>query len=90
MKITRQDGSIKMEPVVWVRSISTLFYETACGSGTTAVGLVEAVRNGVDVNIPVLQPSGMQINIEVGFDGDRFSDAFISGPIEQIHPLAQF
>jgi len=89
MLLTRSGGVIQMEPIVWVKSIQTLFYETACGSGTTAVGLVEALKNGQSVNIPIIQPSGIPISISVSFDGQQFIGARISGPIQQLTPLAQ-
>ena len=37
---------LKINPVVWVKAINTLFYETACGSGTTATCMVEAYESG--------------------------------------------
>lgn len=79
-----EDGKLKIDPVVWVRSIQTFFYETACGSGTTAVGLVEALRNGGSVQRSVTQPSGMSIDVSVDFDGEQFNSAVISGPVEQL------
>lgn len=72
----------QIRPVVWVREIQTLFYETACGSGTTAVGLVEALKEKKSIEIPVLQPSGLPITISVSFDGKKFEEARVSGPIE--------
>ena len=82
MFLSRSNDGIKMRPVVWVRDIKTLFDETACGSGTTAVGLVEALKQGKSVNLPVIQPTGMVINIKVDFDGKEFGRAVISGPIQ--------
>jgi diaminopimelate epimerase len=82
MFVTPTKTGINMRPVVWVRDISTLFYESACGSGTTAVGLLEAFKRGQSLNLPVIQPTGMPINIKVDFDGTRFNEAIISGPIE--------
>lgn len=82
MFLSRSNDGIKMRPVVWVRDIKTLFDETACGSGTTAVGLVEALKQGKSVNLPVIQPTGMVINIKIDFDGKEFGRAVISGPIQ--------
>lgn len=45
MFVSRQDEILKIDPVVWVRDIKTLFYETACASGTTAVGLIETLNS---------------------------------------------
>jgi len=80
--IQKTSEVFQIRPVVWVRGIQTLFYETACGSGTTAVGLVEALKARQSIKIPVLQPSQFPITIEVSFDGKKFKEAKISGPIE--------
>lgn len=72
-------------PVVYVRDADTLYYETACGSGTTALGLTLAEQKGVSINdVPIIQPSGMLIKFSVDYDGDKFGYAQISGPIEQL------
>lgn len=89
MFLTRTADSIKMRPVVWVRDIKTLFYETACGSGTTAVGLLEAIKQGNSVKLPVIQPSEMPINISVEYTDGSFKRAVISGPVEVIIQSAE-
>lgn len=33
----KEEEVVKINPIVWVKEIDTLFYETGCGSGTTAV-----------------------------------------------------
>lgn len=76
------DKGIKIKPVVWVRDIQTLFYETACGSGTTAVGLLEALKADSSITVPVIQPTNIPIEIKVNYNGNEFKDAFISGPLE--------
>ena len=75
-------NGFQIKPVVWVRNIDTLFYESACGSGTTALGLVLAKNNNSGIKVPVVQPSGMTIDIEIDFDGKEFKSAQIKGPIE--------
>lgn len=72
-------SGVKIRPVVFVRDINTLFYESACGSGATAVGLLEALKKGGSVNLPVVQPTGMLINVRVSFNGTEFEQAIISG-----------
>lgn len=57
----REDG-LKMDPVVWVKSINTFFYETSCGSGSIAV----AIATG---STSVIQPSGKAIQIKVDNGG---------------------
>lgn len=55
----KQYGIISIDPVVWVRDIQTLFYETACASGTTAIALAETIRleRKSRAEFSVLQPS---------------------------------
>lgn len=87
MLISKLKSELYVNPIVWVKEIKTLFYETACGSGTTAVGLVEAKRAGKSIDISVIQPSGMPIRSQVTYDGKKFIDARISGPIKEIIPM---
>jgi diaminopimelate epimerase len=73
----------EIKPVVWVRDIRTIFCETACGSGTAALGLAISKEEKKSIQIDVLQPSGMKITISVDFNKskDRFENAIISGPV---------
>lgn len=65
MFVKKQNGVISINPVVWVRDIKTLFYETACASGTTAVALAEAIRSKRKSRamFSVLQPSGKLLKV---------------------------
>jgi diaminopimelate epimerase len=47
-----------MTPLVLVREAGTLVWETACGSGSTAVGAWRARRAGRDLETEVRQPGG--------------------------------
>lgn len=79
----KNDNSIFMEPIVWVRDIETLFYETACASGTTAVGLFLAkYKKTANQPISIKQPSGKNINVEIKVKNNSIYDATINGPIE--------
>lgn len=72
-------------PVVYVRDIDTLFLESACGSGTAALGLVLASRSGSSIKeIPVIQPSGLPIKVSVVFENNRFGYTEIKGPIQMV------
>lgn len=76
-------GGWRIAPIVYVRAIDTLFMETACGSGTTALGLVLAQKLGSSINtIPIMQPSLLPINVSIVYDRKSFIYAQISGPIE--------
>lgn len=77
------DDSYKLDPIVWVRDIKTLFYETACASGTTAFGLMLSKQNRQSLkNQKILQPSGLYLLITTKLDARKFNNAFIEGPIE--------
>lgn len=83
MYMTNNESGLSLVPIVYVRDIDTLFYESACGSGTTAVGMVVAKNTNSSIEIPIMQPSGLAITIKVDFDG-KFNYAEISGPIEKL------
>ena len=65
MFVSQRNNGLKIDPIVWVRDIKTLFYETACASGTTAVALAKAVRakNKSKTAISILQPSGKLLKV---------------------------
>lgn len=75
------DG-IKIHPCVRVSAINTMFYETACGSGTIATGLVSAYVNKASITLPLLQPSGHKITATVKQQDMVVTDARISGIIQ--------
>lgn len=68
---TDDKGETAIQPVVYVRSIETLFYETACGSGTVAVALVQYFKSGQAVNMKLKQPSGQWISANVDENGAK-------------------
>ena len=78
-----ENGTLKIHPVVYVSSIDTLFYESGCGSGTTALAMVKAIQeNSSQTNLEVIQPSQMPIIVNVEFNNNEFKSAKISGPVE--------
>lgn len=81
----KEGNNWRITPIVYVKAVDTLYAETACGSGTTALGLVLALQNGESINdLPILQPTGLPINVSVEFDGTTFKYAQISGPVEKL------
>ena len=78
-----RDDKYAMHPHVFVRDTGTLYYETACGSGTTAVGLLLSKQSGKSLgDIEICQPSGMSIFVSVERTEKEFLYAYIDGPIE--------
>ncbi|MBD3247991.1 hypothetical protein GF382_01715 [Candidatus Falkowbacteria bacterium] len=57
---TREESKqIYIRPVVWVKDVDSYYYETSCGSGSIAIGLIK--KKSVDV----VQPSGDTISVEL-------------------------
>lgn len=82
MFTTEQKNYFDLEPVVWVRDIETLFYETACASGTTALGLwILKQSNKKKIILRVKQPSKQTISITASKTDKLFTYARIDGPI---------
>ena len=84
MFVRKVEGLLFIYPVVWVRDIQTLFYETACGSGSTAVAMLRAYEKQSSVREKIFQPSGGFIEVEVDFKKNKFLSAMIIGPVKLI------
>lgn len=86
MFVEKQSSELVLRPVVWVRDIETILYETACASGTTAVGLCESLKNKNDYfKTSVQQPSGQSMSIEIIKNGQWFRKATIDGPVSILY-----
>lgn len=83
--VRKNGDSYEIVPVVYVRDAGTEFLETACGSGTTALGLVLAKNKRSSVTeVPITQPSGKTIKVSVDFDGAKFGYAQIQGEVDRL------
>jgi diaminopimelate epimerase len=56
---------------VWVNRVGTFFDETACGSGSCAIGVAAAAAARGAIRLPVRQPSGEIIETFAGYDPAR-------------------
>ena len=65
MFLERFNDTMKMHPIVHVKKTQTLYYETACGSGTAAVGVVLCSQGAGEDEISIMQPSSKVINVTV-------------------------
>ena len=80
---TDLEGVLEMEPVVFVRGIQTFFYETACASGTSAVGIWYNQESGAeDTLLKVRQPSREVLDVRVRKNNGQLEDVFIEGPMK--------
>lgn len=77
-----REESLKIHPVVWVRDVNTLYYETGCGSGTTATAMVEAFLANENQRLEIVQPSGLAIVAEITIENRHVVKAIISGKVK--------
>ena len=73
-----------LEPVYWIKKMNTLTYETACGSGSTALGLLTAFLQKKSIAMPIIQPSLKIIKVNIKMKDKKFSKAEISGPVQKL------
>ena len=74
---------IKVNPVVWVKDIDTVFYETACGSGSLGIAIYNYYNNKEE-KLELIQPSGYSISIELDTKEQYIERAIISGVVEEV------
>ncbi|MBH0777327.1 hypothetical protein [Nocardia bovistercoris] len=67
---------------VWVREVDTVFDETACGSGTSAIGIAAATAARNTLTLRVIQPSGESITTEATWTHDTLDTSTIAGPVD--------
>jgi histidine racemase len=72
---------------VRVRKVGTIFDETACGSGSCAIGVAAAMAARGPVRLPVIQPSGEIITATADCDSarSRAVSSTISGRVRILH-----
>jgi diaminopimelate epimerase len=72
---------------VWVNNVGTIFEETACGSGTCAIGVAAAMAARRPVTLPVMQPSGEVITTDADYDpaGNRPVSSAIAGQVRVLY-----
>ena len=68
-----------MLPLVWVRGSGSLTWEHGCGSGSAAIGTMEAFRDG-EKTVPVNQPGGT-IRVTTENDGGAVTAVSITGTV---------
>jgi len=78
ISVKEENGSLAIDPIVWVRDTETLYEETACASGALALAYQRYSRGDGD-RFNITQPSGSVY--EVVFDNQA---AVLSGPILRV------
>jgi diaminopimelate epimerase len=78
MFLNREEESLR--PLVYVPGAGTLFWETACASGTTAVGAWLVSETGRHVHMSLKQPGGiLEIMAEPG------GELLLTGTVRIMH-----
>ena len=72
--------ALSMDPLVWVPSAGTLVREHGCGSGTAAIGCIQALAAGRDVEAGVRQPGGT-ITVRASVEGNAIIALSITGRV---------
>ena len=78
--LEKEGSKLKIYPVIWVKTIDTLYYQTACGSGSLATAIYKNSIDSTD-NLEVVQPSGYSINVQLNKENDFVKDAIILGEV---------
>ncbi len=68
-----------LTPLVYVPEADTLFWESACGSGRSAVGFVLSRMKGAPVDVTLAQPGG-----RLGVRVDALGRVFLSGTVRML------
>ena len=82
MFLEKISSKIRINPVVWVKDIDTVFYETACGSGSLGTAIYNYYKNNEE-KLEIIQPSGYSINLELKTKNEYIENAIISGIVEE-------
>jgi len=82
MFLEKINKKIKLHPTVWVKTIDTLFYETACASGTAAVAILKTIDKNSSQKLEVIQPSSKIITANTILKNGVLINAIISGKIK--------
>lgn len=75
----------KAQFCVWVKAIDTMFDETACGSGTAAIGIAEAAKTATTMTLPIIQPCGELIQTTALYANNRVTESTISGTVTLLY-----
>jgi diaminopimelate epimerase len=70
---------------VWVKEVGTIIDETACGSGTCAIGVAQAWETGRSTMLDVIQPSGEAIRTEASYGPGAVNGSFIAGGVKMLY-----
>lgn len=82
MLLEKENGNVRINPIVWVKEIDTVFYETACGSGSLGTAIYEFLNNK-STSSKLIQPSDYTIEIDLDVKDNYIESAKISGVVKE-------
>ncbi len=82
MLLERVSKNIKINPIVWVKEINTIFYETACGSGSIGTAIFNYLKNN-EKEIEIVQPSGYSIYVRLETENEYIKNAILRGIVKE-------
>ena len=82
MLLEKENGNIRINPIVWVKEIDTVFYETACGSGSLGTAIYEFLNNK-STSSKLIQPSNYTIEIDLDVKDNYIKNAKICGVVKE-------
>lgn len=59
------ENEVRILPLVYVKDVDTLYWESSCASGTTALGVYLNNKTKKEVSVNVIQPSGTTLHIKI-------------------------
>lgn len=80
--LEKNNENIKINPITWVKDIDTVFFETACGSGSLGTAIYNYIKNKEE-KINIEQPSGYSINISLNLNEGYIQSAIITGIVKE-------
>jgi len=78
--LEKSNGKTKINPIIWVKTLDTLYYETACGTGSLATAIYKNYKQDIN-ELDVLQPSGYSISIKLNENNGYVKNAIVRGSI---------
>ena len=79
----------RIYPIVWVKEVNTFFAENACGSGTVAVTLLDAVLCHQNQQYRVIQLSGDFLDTKVILKKNYTADVILKGKIDTVSQIKE-
>lgn len=80
--LENDDRKIKINPVIWVKSIDTVYYETSCGSGSIASCIYKYLETNKK-DYEIFQVSGNFLKIKLDIDEEnKIKKVIVSGNVE--------